>query len=159
MKRRAERGVCGLVLCVALTVGVPHAAGAQDPSWLGCYQVDRDGWDWPRENEDSTQFQPPEVLQLLPEIQADWPGGFEVRPSIVSYWTAPGRWRALAPDSISIVWSNGYTGLLMEVGRLEDSLIGTLSAFTDNGPMLIAGVRVVLTPTSCDRLRGGSANG
>ena len=149
-------GIRSGTACALLALGAAsQPANAQDPEWSGCYQVDRGGWDWTRENEDSTQFQTPEVLQLLPTPQTGSPRGFEVRPSIMSYDSARGGWQALGPDSLSILWSNGFTGILMKVGRAGDSLIGTATAFTDNGPMFIATVRVVMKPTNCERLRGG----
>lgn len=142
--------VCGLL---ALGAACQPVHG-QDPEWLGCYQVDRAGWDWAREHEDSTQFQTPEVLQLLPTPRTYGPPGFEVRPSIMSYQSADGGWEAVAPDSLSILWSNGFTGILMKLGRAGDSLVGTATAFTDNGPMFIATVPVVMKPTSCERMGG-----
>lgn len=145
----------GIACAVLALCAASQPAHAQNPEWLGCYQVDRAGWEWTRENEDSTQFQTPEVLQLLPTARTGRPRGFEVRPSIMSYVSAPGGWQALGPDSISILWSNGFTGILMNLGRAGDSLIGTATAFTDNGPTYIATVRVVVKSTSCERLRGG----
>jgi len=126
---------------------------AQDTRWVGCYEVDRGGWTWTWTHEDSTQFEPPEFIRLGTETTDSRYAAnrWLVEPAIVSYRPAPGFWEAVGEDSLSIVWSSGFTGPVMRLAASGDSLLGTVRAFSDDGTAVPApSAPVVSHPTTCE---------
>jgi len=152
----------GARLLVVLALGaVAMPVSAQDSRWVGCYEVDRGAWTWTRADEDSTQFEVPAVIRLSAET-TDSPRTINpwlVEPAVVSYRLAPGSWAPLGEDSVSIVWSTGFTGPSMRVGVSGDSLLGTVTAFSDNRiGVPDPSASVVLRPRTCEN-RGAQAGG
>jgi len=133
---------------------------AQDMQWVGCYEVERGGWDRARVGEDRSQFEPPRFIRLHSEFAESRlaAGRWLVEPAMVSYRHAPGSWAPLADDSLSIIWTTGFTGASMRLAMSGDSLLGTVTAFSDDK---IAGVPdpsapVVLRPRRCADLASRS---
>lgn len=54
-----------------------------------------------------------------------------VRPVIQKGRTPSAFWEPLGSDSIQIVWTNGFAGVIMRLGPAPDGLRGTAIAFTD----------------------------
>lgn len=113
----------------------PSASGQQtvaDPL-VGCYTLELGSWDPPLQPGNARYQIPPDTFQLTDEVGV---GPFEsgsllVRPRIPYGRTPRAYWEAVGPDSVRVIWTNGFAGVYLHLQRKEDALEGRAEAFTD----------------------------
>jgi hypothetical protein len=127
----------GFAFVVAAMV-LPGTADAQDMELVGCYDLTIGEWAPALpEGSPSWYVTPPPRIELTDTFAARHgvpdslrravtpaPG---VMPSVhsMAFWSMP------SPDTVALVWSNGFTGVRLRVGRTETGLAGNARSFTD----------------------------
>lgn len=149
-----QRSEAACILFVVMAAVTATPSVAQDLRWIGCYEVERGAWNWTGALQDSSQFEPPEFIRLLEEVAESrrTPNRWLVEPEMVPYRPAPGSWAPVAEDSLSIVWTTGYTGVSMRLAASGDSLVGTMTGVTDERFIGVphSSAPVVLRPRACN---------
>jgi hypothetical protein len=106
----------------------PYVPSAREKELAGCYLVRLGDW---RENPGSPvpQFELPSTIELKLE-PAGW-RGLKVSPDIPEL-VRPGlssvlwpRWRFFEPDSLSLVWSTGFHGVVLTVAPSQGDTVLT----------------------------------
>jgi hypothetical protein len=127
MLRLLETSLLGAA--VVATLGTAPLR-AQDLT--GCYRLRLGTWSGPLPAAESLES-PPSVFALdsVP-ARRPLPFGMRVRPMNPAYTTPIGhepRWWRTGPDSVHVVWSNGFDGVELELRAHGRSLRGTARAF------------------------------
>ena len=148
------RGTLGLTLVLSLTLArQPRPQDSLPRALIGCWTVSLEAWrPVMRLGADTIFSTPPKTIEI-PAVRGTASfeaGGWIVRP-------APGvrpsihRFSYLvfvAPDSVRIVWTTGFSGLTMRLGLKGGSLRGTAETFWDFGrPPQVA--QATLTHARC----------
>ncbi len=150
-------GMAILAILLGGTETSAQVAGTVDPV-VGCYAVEVGEWR-PAMREGDEEYQiPPDTVRLGSEPLAGSPTErpwMTVRPLIpegpwgrspVAYWSRNG------PDSLRIVWSNGYVGVRMSLRIIDDGrLEGVAATFSDarREGVPFPSTGATLTPVEC----------
>lgn len=115
----------------AVLLLLPAGLSGQASTWTGCYDVELGPWAPHRDfGRDSLYMAPPPRIRLQSDSA---PPGLALTP-------APGAlpsvhriafWRHLGPDSVSFVWSNGFSGITMRLAASGEDLRGSARTFWD----------------------------
>jgi hypothetical protein len=123
-------------IVAALLAGGAHHQGTHQriAAYAGCYSVVLTPWShaFPR-GEDSAAFTPPSVIRL---DTSHTQGGRRLSPGIPalpSRRLGP-RWRLLGPDTLELVWHNGFYGVVLQLAGDTARLRGRAITSTDNSP-------------------------
>ena len=126
-------GVLVMVLFIELA-----EANAQAPtippsamSLVGCYELKLGRW-WPWSFGEDTKFvTPPSKVRLFPEQGTDGfeKYGFVIREIPPATGSAPGRrkssfWLVKSDNHVQLIWTNGFSGVSLNLGRHGDKLRG-----------------------------------
>jgi hypothetical protein len=145
MRIAYRRLLAPLVFLVLLTSDVPAqdpARSAQKPAepsaFAGCYELKLGPW-WPTGfGEDNMFATPPAQIQLLPILGTE---GFEkngllVRPFPDAPESAFFRrrysyWRIQTGDTVQLIWTTGFSGVVINLARQGRELSGWAHPFWD----------------------------
>lgn len=102
---------------------------------MACYRLETGKWEPP------SYGTPPDEFHLRAETGTSKfeRGVRTVRPVIPSQGDPSGFWQWISRDSVRVVWTDGFVGVVLRVRVSEDSLLeGTAKVFTDvvGGPPL-----------------------
>src|SRR2546428_2094402 len=135
-----NRSLLTFAICAA-SIGALTDPPAQSTGLPVCYSVRLGTWSGP-----NPSWTPPSAFMLdtVPVIDDSTPKRrarhtFLVRPESpgrpLPQWLKPRWWRS-ARDSLLVSWSNGFSGLQLQLTQDGDSLRGVAQTFTDViGPM------------------------
>lgn len=128
-----------LALASSGSVAQPDKSGDQaqtEPaltaaSFEGCYELKLGRW-WPWGfGEENAYVTPPRRVRLLPERGTEGfeKYGFIIRGPPRQKGEAPGRggpsyWELVSHDRINLIWTDGFTGLTLELQKYGDNLRG-----------------------------------
>jgi hypothetical protein len=109
----------------------PMGIGGPPLSFAGCYELKLGRW-WPWSFGEDTQFvTPPNQIQLLPEKGTDGfeKYGFVIREILPATRTTSARksfsyWQVRSNDHIDLIWTNGFSGVTLKLGRRGKELHG-----------------------------------
>jgi hypothetical protein len=140
-------------IIAAASIGAVHADSyAQAARHVGCYDVHLGEWSPGPLPSDSIHYLPPTRITLTEEPGrglGDRAHGYMLdpapgaMPSIHTY-----SWWNTAGDSIILVWSTGFAGMVARVAG-EDTLQGEARRFVDVVPATEYTVEIRLTPVDC----------
>ena len=120
----------------------------------GCYRLQLAKWEPTMDIGDDTIFSTPPSIVFFSRLKNEWFAGrgdvsYRILPANGAHLTVhgPGFWTPMARvDSVSIVWSTGFSGLTMTLGVTPDTLSGSAQTFWDFGrtrqTAKVLGVRV-----------------
>ena len=155
MHRRSQGVTC--VLLVLACAGCSREFAIEPDS---CYNVAIS--EWPADSDyggDSLEVAPPPRVRVhgarssgdtTPGIIAELPG---VMPSVHSH----ASWRYIVPDSLMMVWSTGYGGVVLRLGGRPDSLKGSAESFFDYRGGHMTGAMATLVDCSAEIPEGARA--
>lgn len=100
-------------------------------SFAGCYELKLGRW-WPWSFGEDTQFvTPPNKVQLFPEQGTNGfeKYGFVIREIPQAKGSASGRrsfsfWQVKSDNHVQLIWTNGFSGVSIKLGRHGDKLRG-----------------------------------
>jgi hypothetical protein len=136
------------VAVVAMSLALhAHTGGAQaGPDSTHCYRFDRAYFSWVGRPPgggtvfaDSSavvrlSFQPHPASRFI-SVQSDArvlvPPTMRADSFTVQRWLEPSYWRALGPDSLTVVWRNGLYGPVFALRIARDRLLGQVRFTTD----------------------------
>jgi hypothetical protein len=121
-----------VVLCCALLHANSGQATAQGGK--GCLTLRVGEWSpqtkW---GGDSVFVTSPSLVQLLPMPASAEEGRSNIRVERVSEmdWLPQKTWQQTSGDSLQLVFSNGHSGVILELPAVTDSAVGTAETFWD----------------------------
>ena len=142
---------------LALQFGVWPLAPRRPARWVttpalasiaGCYEMSLSDWRPPLSLGDDAVFTtPPRTIELT-SAAARW-RGFQARPaSGESRWLPFGFWEVTDERTVSITWTNGFSGIDAEVGPRGADLVGRAQSFWDF-PRMTQWASVTATRVRC----------
>ncbi|QJR37151.1 hypothetical protein [Gemmatimonas groenlandica] len=130
------------ILALGLVAAAPRALIAQtallDPrvsSYAGCYTVSRVRWsagvDAARVSKAQT---PPSTFRLdtLTVAARGGTGSVVIPTNLVASTRTLTAWQPLPNDSVRVVWSTGFVGVVLRLGARGDTLAGHATTFHDD---------------------------
>lgn len=150
--QRARRGKTRKPATRATRAASRQAVASAPPGFVGCWALALSPWTPAAElGTDSVFITPPARIELTADSSIDArPTGLVVRP-------APGTratihrfvyWERLGPDSLRIVFSTGFSGVLMRLARSGETLRGSARTFWD-AQRPVQTSAVTATPIPC----------
>jgi hypothetical protein len=142
---------------VALQLGVWPLAPSKPAGWLaaptsasilGCYDVSVGTWS-PRLDigADDVFMMPPRTVELT-SLPGRWQG-FVARPiNGDSKWLPFAYWEVTPERTVTLTWSNGFSGVTAELGPKDLTLVGRAHSFWDF-PRITQWSTVTATRVSC----------
>jgi hypothetical protein len=132
-----------------VVVGQERAAGAP---LAGCYRIELSQWEPPLRHPDNAPYHTPPMEFRLHATTGD--GMFErdlmiARPLIPHGRTPTAYWYRPRPDSLRVVWTDGVTGVQLDLATSSDALRGTATALTDIVGPPVSKAEVVVRRTPC----------
>jgi hypothetical protein len=125
---------------VVLTSAAPIAPSQAHPSAMarlaGCYEVRLGSWSPSLAiGGDAVFMTPPAHIRLWRQLNPEWArdSAFAITPVAPSRDRAHkyGIYRIVSHDSIAATFSNGLSGVVLELGVRRDSLVGRATSFWD----------------------------
>ena len=125
-----------LALLTALLAALPDALAGQVAQLLGCYDLDVGAWS-PSVSlaEDSFYVAPPSRFELTDSAVGR---SRQPDPTVFAVLPAPGAlpsvheyayWSASTVDSLQMVWSNGFSGIRLQLHATEAGFQGRATSF------------------------------
>lgn len=154
------KGTHRFAVCVAVITGIAVAQNNEPQisakPFVGCYQLHLGRW-WPWGfGDDSSFVSVPRTIELLSERGKD---GFEKNEFLVRAIpaTASSRrksyWRPTGDTKVSLFWTDGFTGVTVNLEKDEGVLSGWAHPHFDT-PMLVSRfAHAVATPIWCEIAR------
>ncbi len=146
--------VLALVACTSPETGTASSSPNPD-AWPRCYSLRLGEWTAPAGQKVTVTHAPPGLVQLdtVPVRGTSDRVARSLTPAI-PVLNAEGRgitpsWARLASDSLELMWSSGYEGVVVTLAETGDSVSGTARTFTDYGAQAFApttGRRAVCAP-------------
>jgi hypothetical protein len=115
-----------------------------------CYALTLGDWSR-RVGDERSHYTPPETFQLLDSGRVTPTIPYSYRPE-----RGVARWRQVAPDSLVIVWTNGFAQAVMGLRQRGEDFVGTLEAISDAKTIPPSPPR--LAPASVRRVACSGAN-
>jgi hypothetical protein len=156
-------GVIVVVLFIDLGESEANAQAPSIPpsamSFAGCYELKLGRW-WPWSFGEDNQFvTPPSKIQLIPQQGTDGfeKYGFVIRQIPPAKGGAPGRrrssfWLVKSDNNVQLIWTNGLSGVSLNLGRHGDKLRGWAHPHFDF-PMFIPRImHVTALRIACDSI-------
>lgn len=135
---------------------VPNPPASPAAPFAGCYELTLGGW-WPWGFGEDTQFvTPPRSIRLLLERGTK---GFEqsellIRPLPLKAGSVSGRggpsfWRTHARDRVDLIWTDGFTGVTLQLKGNGDNLRGWAHPHFDSPTLVPRIARVTARRIDC----------
>jgi hypothetical protein len=138
------RAVILLPFLLACTSRAPDdvASSAASDTWPRCYVLRTGGWKPPPGQRLHVTHPPPPIVHLdTQRVGRDIERVTRrLAPHIPALTRGPlaPSWVRFAQDSLELVWSSGYEGVVVRLRERGDSVDGTARTFTDYGAQALA---------------------
>jgi hypothetical protein len=139
------------------TSETPQPTQATVASFAGCYELTLGRW-WPWGfGSDNTLFAPPHRVKLLaePGTQGFEQHGLLLRPLPDPTATRTGRrgpsyWNVRSPNQIDLTWTDGFTGITINLARTGNELHGWVHPHSDAPTFIHHTARVTARRVDCE---------
>lgn len=148
-----SKAVLALLICF---LALPVITGAQERAagdpLAGCYRIEVAQWEPARLHSDNEAYQtPPEEFQLYERTgEAVFEQGRNIVRPVIPHGRDPSAfWHRTGSDSVQVVWTNGHSGVRLDLDASGDVLRGTATALIDVDGPPIPEAEVVVRRTPC----------